>query len=138
MSDPSSTHAAPATAAIVPFPATAALQAKRLTQDGPIWPVPRPDMRAGARIIERMAEDAASLVREHGDIEPIAEAHFIALGWLPSQVRLYGESAMRRMRDAARRKAGLHDQGETARGEDAPGAAAFDAARNADNANEVA
>ncbi len=152
------------TADVVVFPATAALEAKRPTHDGLIWPIPRPEMQTAARVIERMAEDAAALVREHGDIEPIAEAHFVALGWLPGQVRLYGASAIRRMRSAARATfdrmaAGLHDQGEAfsspsplaGRGE-APGldpggrgegshrtqSMAFDPARNADNANEVA
>lgn len=130
---PSEAVAAPRTADVVIFPATGALEARRLTQDGQIWPIPRPEMQTAARIIERMAEDAAALVREHGDIEPIAEAHFVALGWLPGQVRLYGASAIRRMTGAARRAAGLHDQGELAEGEPA-----FDTARNAENANEVA
>jgi hypothetical protein len=62
-------------------------EAKALTHDGYIWPVPRHDMRDAETIIERMAEDFALVVKSENRVT------LAGFGWLPDQLTRYRPAA---------------------------------------------
>jgi hypothetical protein len=68
------------------------LEAKRETQDGLIWPFARREMRSARRIRERIAEDAARLVRSGETC--ITTGDFLRIGWLRGQLETHGREAL--------------------------------------------
>ena len=69
-------------------------EAKRATHDGQIWPVDRPRMADANQIANRMAEDAAGLIRERGADAVITIDDFLVQGWTIDQVCRVGSAAI--------------------------------------------
>lgn len=66
-------------------------EARKLTHDGPIWPVRREEMRHSATICERMAEDLAHLrPANHATLRALRD-----VGWTEEQVHRHGLFAAR-------------------------------------------
>jgi len=70
-------------------------EARKLTQDGWIWPVLRPGMRHGPTIRERMTEDLRRLVAGGCPSRPaLAKCDLFALGWTTGQIATHGDRAI--------------------------------------------
>jgi hypothetical protein len=77
------------------------IEARRPSQDGYIWPLPRHQMVDPHCIIERMAEDAKSAQREAGEFEPVTTVHLEEAGWPREYVTMFFEPALRLLRKQA-------------------------------------
>jgi hypothetical protein len=71
-------------------------EAKRATQDGMIWPLPRASMRDRDQITLRMAEDMATALRLNPSNE-VTDRDLAHLGWEISQINRHGDRAAKIM-----------------------------------------
>lgn len=79
--------------ALVARDASASPEAKKVTHDGAIWPVPRRDMTDSRFIAERMAEDLITLARRSA-AGVAGEADLAERGWLRPQIEAHGATAI--------------------------------------------
>jgi hypothetical protein len=76
-------------------------EARKLTQDGAIWPVRRAEMRHGQTIRERMVEDLYARIPDSGrHTLGTAFSTLCTLGWAAEQVTAEGERAVTDFRKA--------------------------------------
>lgn len=70
-------------------------ETKRLPGDGRrVWPTDRRHMADANLITMRMAEDAATMIRERGADAVITVDDFLEQGWTFDQVRRFGDAAI--------------------------------------------